>query len=280
MTISVHGKCILLGEHSVVRGFPALVFPLQSRRLHLSWEKTEGEGFSVSEGEFRPPLTSALELALRLTGGTLPPGHWTLKVRSEIPVQAGLGSSAALAVATVRFLEEAGFSIPDPFSLALEIENIFHGRSSGIDVAAALSERPIRFQKGHRPETLTLKWQPKLYLADSGLRSSTKACVEKVIRLHRPDLDQSMAQAVEKAIHALADPLGFEELAMALNNASEIFSGWGLIPDAVANLRRKLLEAGAIAAKPTGSGDGGYVLSLWKSAPPSALGLTPIWADF
>ena len=39
------------------------------------------------------------------------------------------------------------------------------------------------------------------------------------------------------------------------------------------------IDAGAAAVKPTGSGDGGYLLSLWKEAPPASLNLVPIW-DF
>ena len=32
-----------------------------------------------------------------------------------------------------------------------------------------------------------------------------------------------------------------------------------------------LREAGAIALKPTGSGSGGHVISLWQNAPPKSL---------
>jgi mevalonate kinase len=36
----------------------------------------------------------------------------------------------------------------------------------------------------------------------------------------------------------------------------------------------KEIEAlGALAVKPTGSGDGGFILSLWKEAPPKNSGL-------
>jgi mevalonate kinase len=34
---------------------------------------------------------------------------------------------------------------------------------------------------------------------------------------------------------------------------------------------RQLLEAGACAIKPTGSGGGGYILSLWQKDPPAAI---------
>ena len=278
--ISIHGKCILLGEHSVVRGFPAVVFPLRSCRLELDFERFPGQGLTIDSGEY--PLGNALDLALGKLGARLPEGKWQLKLRSDIPVRAGLGSSAALSVAVVRFLHALGLS-EDSFSLALEIENLFHGQSSGIDVAATQAKGPIRFQRERAPVALTPAWQPRLYLADSGLRSATKTCVEKVIALRKPELDQAMGQAAETAEAALRDSNGFSALAAAMEKGREIFAAWGLIPPAVASQMDALKKAGAAAVKPTGSGDGGYILSLWEKDPPTQLarelGLTPLSAD-
>lgn len=280
MKIEVHGKCILLGEHSVVRGEPALVFPLQSKKLRLAWKEENGGGLEVSAGDYAQPFRLTLERALELLGKKLPEKKWSFTLASEIPVRAGLGSSAALSVATVRFLEKIGLPSPDPFALALELENIFHGSSSGIDVAATLSEQPILFRRNSPSQRLSLSWQPRLYLLDSGLRSSTKACVEQVVALARRDLDQRMGKLAEAAKDALATPNGKKALANAMNEAADIFREWSLVPAAVDQQMEKLKSAGALAVKPTGSGNGGYILSLWENAAPKDLGLIPLAADF
>ena len=43
-----------------------------------------------------------------------------------------------------------------------------------------------------------------------------------------------------------------------------------LVPSAVQNHMQQLKKAGALACKLTGSGSGGYVLSLWNEKPTSA----------
>ncbi len=273
-TIRTHGKCILAGEHSVVRGGEALVFPLHSRGLSLGWE--EAASPSVPEGAFAVPFQKAWERALSLSGFT-PTRALRVRIASDIPVRAGLGSSAALSVAVARLLEEQGAQIPDLFALAIEIENLFHGKSSGIDVASVLTSSPIAYRKNSPPAPLAPVWRPALYLADTGLRSSTKDCVAKVEAARRPDLDERMQEAVKLAREALARADGETALAEAIRLARSCFSEWELGSPALEN---HLLEAGALAVKPTGSGGGGFLLSLWKSAPPPALGLIPVSADF
>ena len=57
------------------------------------------------------------------------------------------------------------------------------------------------------------------------------------------------------------------QLANAINSARQCFIDWGLAGGHVEKHIEDLLSAGALAAKPTGSGDGGYVLSLWQTRP-------------
>lgn len=255
-SIRIHGKAILAGEHSAVRGHPAIVAPLFSRSLTLTMAPA-GE-FSVTEGPFREPFSLAMKKAVEILGRALPSAKFT--VASDIPPRAGLGSSASLSVAIARYLlPEAAF--PDLFRLALSLEDIFHGKSSGMDVAAALNAGPILFQKGKDPVALS-DWRPHLYLTDTNLRSSTKACVEQVMQMNRPDLDEKMASAVIEMKSAF-ETRNLSQLAQAINSAQECFAAWELIPASAAAQIRELKAQGALAVKPTGSGNGGFLLSLW-----------------
>lgn len=271
MKLATHGKCILTGEHAVIRGMPAVVIPLKSRSLSLEWGDVVPHNSDLQK-HFEKTLQVALEKINKKT-------NFSFRVSSDIPSRAGLGSSAALSVAITRFLEcekLASFSKEDQFRFALELENIFHGTSSGIDVAAVLSESPIRFQKG-RAEPIG-NWQPNLFLSDTGLRSATKACVEKVVALKRPDLDDQMGDASSKAMNAFHEKNN-SNLALAIKGARDVFAGWNLIPDSVKKQEEELYELGALAVKPTGSGDGGFLLSLWDK-PPISKNLFSIWGDF
>jgi mevalonate kinase len=280
--IRTSGKVILAGEHGVVRGGEALVFPLRSRSFELTWEPADTAGFHFqsTDSPFREPFLFSLDRALAISGFKLPHSGYGVNLRSDIPIQAGLGSSAALSVAVVRFLEKEGARFESPFALALEIENIFHGKSSGIDVAAVLSDSPILYSRTKSPSRIPLAWSPLLYLKDTGKRSQTKECVAKVEAAKRPDLDQRMANSVQVAKTALASTSAnrLSDLADAIELAAGCFEEWGLGTEP--QLVQELKSQGALAVKPTGSGGGGFLLSLWAAPPPEGYGLIPIWEDF
>lgn len=259
MNIIVPGKCILAGEHSVVRGRPALVAPLFSKTLRLTCHRAESW-----ELKGPPALEKAILRAQEILGKK---SAWQVSMTSEIPLQAGLGSSAALSVAITKLLSPDTENL---FSLAMELENLFHGKSSGIDVAAVLSQTPIRFQTG-KAEAQQLKSLQHFFLFDTGLRSSTKDCVKQVESLKRADLDDRMEKAV--ALMAQDSLLALQE---AMEMASSCFREWNLIPPLVEEQMKALKARGALAVKPTGSGNGGFLLSLWEHPP---LGLLPI-VDF
>jgi mevalonate kinase len=74
-----------------------------------------------------------------------------------------------------------------------------------------------------------------------------------------------MQGAVERIESALKESDGFEELSGGISLAGRCFQNWGLVNPPLAATLNQLLIRGATAAKPTGSGLGGYVLSLWNS---------------
>ena len=89
-------------------------------------------------------------------------------------------------------------------------------------------------------------------------------------------IDQQMADSVHQVQQALNDK-SIQHLAHAINQAADCFQQWGLITDTLASQMHALRQAGAIAVKPTGSGGGGHLISLWNSPPPPMpIALTPI----
>ena len=107
----------------------------------------------------------------------------------------------------------------------------------------------------------------------------TSHCVKKVKELWEQDptlakrIDENMQASVKAAAESLqmSATEGLEQLSEAINKAKICFTQWGLASGKVEQHINQLLETGALAAKPTGSGDGGYVLSLWAEPAPEAL---------
>ncbi len=274
-----HGKWILTGEHSVLRHGAALVFPIIHKNLTLTYQLT-GDPLTISSPatqstEIQELLSHAIHAALELLGKTdvVLRGH--LSLTHNIPMGTGMGGSAALCVAVARwFVYLKLVSTQQHLVFAQNLENIFHGKSSGVDIAGASSLAGVHFQNGvHRPVQQT--WQPHWFLSFCGEKGLTAVCIQSVQELWdiseplAKKIDAHMQESVALALHALKldKSNGLSLLAEAIEIASSCFLQWGLVPAALANHMQQLRNAGAIAVKPTGSGGGGYVLSLWASKP-------------
>lgn len=279
--VRVPGKWILAGEHAVLRGSPALVFPLQSRALELSYQNSEADLQLDLAGDHGQDLKllvwGVLEKACELKSISRSSLKGILKLKSSIPLGAGLGASAALCVAMSHwFVSQKIITTSEQYEFARTLENLFHGESSGVDIAVALSQAPLRFVRGTLPEALVTQWKPKWYVSYSGKRGVTLDCVKQVKELFQTnehlalEIDGEMERSVllaEQALHETEEK-GFPILKEAIENANFCFHRWGL--DNPVH-QKKLIEAGAVATKPTGSGGGGYVLSLWNQEPPDSL---------
>ncbi|MGE0634500.1 MAG: mevalonate kinase [Pseudobdellovibrionaceae bacterium] len=292
-TATHYGKWILAGEHSVLRGSPALAFPLKGLELELKYWKSEKSlhvEFSGKHGEelqllFFGVLEKALE-NLKIDRGLI---RGEVSLFNQIPIGAGLGASAALCVAVSRWLGHLGY-IPekDHYEFSRNLENLFHGESSGVDIAVSLLGTGIRFLREGEKTPLRLNWQPQLYVSYTGKRGVTSECVAKVKALIAKDpdegalIDYEMRRAVALCEKALCGKSLFEKeikkpeseervLKEALDLAQSCFDRWNLSSPPVRDHMKDLLMAGALSVKPTGSGDGGYVLSYWKDAPPDYL---------
>ncbi len=134
MAASAPGKLILFGEHAVVFGEPALSTAVNLRtevyaRPHREWL---ADGGSLDDPKYRY-VKAAVGRAWK--GGPL----W-LEVRSMIPTGAGLGSSAAVTVASLASLAALRGEALDPASIAREafaVEHEVQGRASPIDTSTA-----------------------------------------------------------------------------------------------------------------------------------------------
>jgi mevalonate kinase len=274
----VPGKWILFGEHAVLRGSQAIVFPLRSRFLDLSYLKSSSEfniqitGLCASDLEMI--IWSVMEKALSELGIKRSDLKGDLNIHSNIQFGAGMGASATLAVGLTLFFQHLGVLKVEPFLFAKKLEDLFHGESSGVDVAVALHQKPLIFEKNKENIFFDLKNLPLLYLSYTGQRGVTKDCVTKVKKLISDKPEQALAvDARMKSVAQDYIKAHFEwtesEWIEHLNKAQSCFESWDLVPVAVEQHIQTLKKAGALACKLTGSGNGGYVLSLWSEKPKS-----------
>ncbi len=283
--IMTYGKWILAGEHSVLRGSPALVFPLKSKSLELIYgEQGEGVCFGGTTGKeyeilFRTVLEKSCDL-LKIDSRELLRKKVTLL--SNLPVGTGLGASAAFCVTVVKLFHSLGYLRENElYDFALKLENLFHGESSGVDLAVCLQGTGLLFERSGKRDIFAPRWTPHLYVSYTGQRGMTYDCVRQVKDFISRDshlgmdLDQRMKEAVLFCAEAMqGDSSQLPLLQKGIQQAATCFQGWGLDTGGVRNEMERVLQAGALAVKPTGSGGGGYVLSLWEQEPVGVSGLS------
>ena len=275
LNFKVHGKWILAGEHSVLRGAPALVFPISSKYLEVSYVEGPEElqvSFVPSNNELHIGFWSVFEKALEIVGKNRSDVTGRLTLTNNIPIGAGMGASATLCVGVAKLFNHLNFIDDEKlYDFAKSLEDLFHGKSSGVDVAVALNNEPLAFKTPDQIYKFSPQWKPKFYLSFCGKRAVTSDCVKKVESLFNDNqvlaesLDLNMADAVNDARSALETDQDLDKLKSAIDMAGKCFEGWQLVSKELEAHMADLKAKGAIAVKPTGSGEGGYVLSLWDT---------------
>lgn len=265
------GKIILFGEHAVVYGVPAIAAGI-SRGAEARVTPAEVDHLRI-DGEV-VPHESDLFTALRLMRDELSAPPASVDLSLEIPKGAGLGASAAMAVATARGLVDLkNLSDAEAYSerrmqrAAHLWESVFHDNPSGVDVAAAQGQSPILFRRGEDPERLVLGTTLHIAVAQAGPPASTKLMVGSVAKFKQRNPAQfqrtleGISSLVDNALLLLrqGDLTSVGKL-MDLNQM--LLSGWMLSTEDIELACRTAREAGALGAKLTGAGGGGCVIAL------------------
>jgi len=280
------GKWVLSGEYSVLRGAAALVYPLSHYYMDFHYKDSNAPLKVNKKGSHSVGLdfsvTPLWDKALKLVNKKREDLKGCLTIESSIPFGAGLGASAAICAGTASlFLHKGWISKKQLGAFAVSLEDEFHGKSSGMDVAAVLEKKTILYQKRQILKFLPkFKTKPKLFLSYSGGRSSTAVGVLQVKNFFTNNknqarqVDKNMAQSVELCLLALKEKEKSKcnkLLTQALDLGEDCFRKWNLISYDLERHFQHLKKSGALAVKPTGSGLGGYVISLWDKKPPFSL---------
>ncbi|MGO9839296.1 MAG: mevalonate kinase [Polyangiaceae bacterium] len=268
------GKVILLGEHAVVYGIPALAVGIdRGARAHAapmdrgpSRLFVRGWDIVVHENEQGHDLARAFRALLDASTPTGP--HW-LEVETDLPPGGGLGCSAAMGVAIARAVEpHLGEQAVQDRAMAWEC--VFHGNPSGVDAAVAARGGCIVFTKGHPLEPVHVRGPLHLCVGHSGLASSTKSMVEAVARLRarRPEVVDKSFEAIRTLVSnaRLAIESGDRfALGRLMDLNQMLLAGLFVSTPEIERMCSLAREAGALGAKLTGAGGGGSVAALVPS---------------
>jgi mevalonate kinase len=273
-----YGKAILLGEHAVVYGVPALAIGID-RGAHARATDAEagpsrlfvrGWNITVREDQADHDLARAFRAlleAVRASASSL--GPQAVEVEASLPPGGGLGCSAAIGVAIARALAPHA-DAESTQAHAQAWERVFHGNPSGIDAAVAARGGCVLYRRGEPLEPVRVRGSLQLCIGNTGSASSTKSMVEGVARLRerKPQMVEKSFDAVRTLVQnaRLAIEAGDRVALGRLMDLNQMLLG-GLFVSTpeIEHMCALARDAGALGAKLTGAGGGGCVVALVPS---------------
>lgn len=261
---------ILLGEHGVVYGHPALAAPI-SQGIRAWGGPAPGTTLEIPDG-LAPDQQAVLERAFARASGACGNPPVVVTLQSDLPLSVGLGSSGALSVAVSRVLLAAA-GRPETAkrveALALEMEREFHGTPSGVDHTTSARGELVLFEKA-KVRVIRSACPIRVVVAVVGERSATKVTVAALrarqarwpVRYRR--VFGEIGQMARDGARA-AEQGDLESLGDLMNMNQGLLASLGLSSDRLETMVYRLRGLGALGAKLTGAGgDGGAVIGLFE----------------
>jgi mevalonate kinase len=188
----------------------------------------------------------------------------------QIPIGAGLGSSASTTVATISAVAKSRGTRLDRreiYKLAFIPENYLHGQPSGVDQATCTYGGIIQFRKPSKIKAISVKRPPIILVCDSGIHRSTKVLVGSVVKRSREQTTrfQTHLEEVTGISNAVVNAVKKEddnELGSLMNRNHELLRQIGVSTPRLDSLVVAARKAGALGAKLTGAGGGGCIIAL------------------
>ena len=273
------GKIILLGEHAVVYGRPALAAPIplavEARVVDSADTVLLIPRWGIEQRV--PPMTENPQgltgiLALLLKRLDLASRSLTIEAFPNVPRAMGLGGSSALAVAVIRALSDhfkLDLSNERVNELAFECEKAAHGTPSGVDNTIATYGSTLMFENTGVPSFQEVRPARSVSIAVgiSGKESLTATTVAQVRRAweRQPERYERIFDQIGDLTRAGTEALrdgAYQELGELMNLCQGYLNALQVSTPELEELIHIARSCGAVGAKLTGGGGGGSVIAL------------------
>jgi mevalonate kinase len=275
------GKTILVGDQFVLKEVPAIVSAISFETV-TTVERIAGEGWTLEDNRIEVPgykekkkeqQARSIDRILEVMKIDVKKNPIKITVGGSLLAGSGVGASAASCVSLARALNEE-------FKLDLPIEEInrvawqgefpYHGVASGVDNTASTYGGLLLFYLKNKEQHFEKIKTPKpfeIVLANSGITANT-ALLDQVTEQQKKDNPElyasrlktivSQGQEMKKALEA-GDLPGVGKI-MSTNH--KLLAEMDLSHEILDYLCKLALEKGALGAKVTGGGRGGYMVAL------------------
>ena len=275
------GKTILIGDQFVLDEVPAIVSSIPFETV-ATVERIDGDGWILEDNRKEVPgyKKKKEEQQARSIGRVLEVMNVDVK-KTPIKITyggtllagSGVGASAASCVSLARALNaefNLGCSIEEINRVAWQGEFPYHGVASGVDNTASTYGGLLLFQVRNGEQHFEKIRTPKSFgivLANSGITANT-ALLDVFIDEQRkadPELFATRLKLITAQAYDMKEALeagDLENVGKIMSNNHEILTAMEMSHETLDHLCRLALEKGALGAKVTGGGRGGYMVAL------------------
>ena len=275
---SAPGKVILFGEHFVVYGVKAILCAV-NKRVTVTAEKIKEEKISIKSNigdlelelnkpisEIDSPLKPFYYLANKMIQNQST--GIEIKIESDIPLGAGLGSSSACCVAGAAAISKlfSEKTKKEILELAIEAEKTIFKNTSGADCTVCTYGGIIEYEK--EKDFIKIKSEPNFHLiiANSNIKHSTESIVSKVKQFKNEDTERfsklcdDESKLIEDVLQLLKEN-NIQKLGQKVVQNQKYLETIGISNEKLKDMIKTGQES-SFGTKITGAGDGGCVFSL------------------
>jgi mevalonate kinase len=267
ITCSAPGKVYLFGEHAVVYGHSAICCAIDLR-TRVQVEHSDSIIIESSLGttgldlDTHPYVTKVIEKMQTLT--EIKGVH--IKIESDIPVGSGLGSSAAVTIASIQALSElfsCELKAEEIASIGHDIEKQVQGNASPTDTYVSTMGGVIMIPERKKLKSLDCA----IVVGNTGKFSCTKKLVANVGKLRDefPDIINPILTNIGNISHIAEEYVNrkdYSEIGKLMNVNHGLLDAIGVGGAEISELVYAARNSGANSAKITGAGGGGCIIAL------------------
>ena len=275
------GKTIFIGDQFVLHEVPAIVAALPFETV-ATVERIDGEDWVLEDNRNEVPgykdkkkeqQVGSINRILDVMKIDVKKTPIKITYGGDLLAGSGVGASAASCVSLARAINEAfnlGLSIDEINHIGWEGEFAYHGTPSGVDNTAStyggiLMYRVKDQQKSY--EKIKIQRPIDVVLVNSGVTSDTSTLGPYTARLKEddPQLFAARLQTIRDQADEMRKAFEADDLIRVgalMTENHQILIDMGLSHDVLVHLCNMSLDMGALGAKVTGGGRGGYMNAL------------------
>ncbi len=274
-------KTILIGDHFVLYDVPAIVAALPYATT-ATVERIAGSGWILEDrfaeilgdhGKQNPKQTASINRILEVMNIDVNKDPIKITYDGDFLPGSGLGASAAACVSLAKALNETfelNLSMEEINRISWEGEAPYHGKPSGVDNSAScyggILLYRVRGVERHFERIIT-KEPIHIVLGNSGIRTDTALlrpyteqlkAADPILFAERLNLIKEQALEMKKKL----ETNDLDAVGAIMTKNQHLLMDMGLSHDIIDALCRLSIEMGALGAKVTGGGRGGYMVAL------------------